>query len=83
MVEKRSDISLPKHLELNYPSQENIENCSLAFRHESQIFPHRYHFLLHAKILGITHPSTGEYIEFDAPLPEYFKDLLNKLRKQN
>ena len=38
---------------------------------------------LHAKILGITHPSTGEYIEFDAPLPEYFKDLLNKLRKQN
>ena len=37
---------------------------------------------LHAKILGITHPSTGEYIEFDAPLPDYFKDLLNKLRKQ-
>ena len=35
---------------------------------------------LHAKILGITHPSTGEYIEFDAPLPDYFKDLLNKLR---
>ena len=38
---------------------------------------------LHAKILGITHPSTGEYIEFDASLPDYFKDLLNKLRKQN
>ena len=38
---------------------------------------------LHAKILGITHPSTGEYIEFDAPLPNYFKDLLNNLRKQN
>ena len=38
---------------------------------------------LHAKILGITHPSTGEYIEFDAPLPDYFEDLLNKLRKQN
>ena len=37
---------------------------------------------LHAKILGITHPSTGEYIEFDAPLPDYFEDLLNKLRKQ-
>ena len=27
---------------------------------------------LHARILGITHPSTGEYMEFDAPLPEYF-----------
>ncbi|MGC4019621.1 MAG: RluA family pseudouridine synthase [Muricomes sp.] len=35
---------------------------------------------LHAKILGIHHPSTGEYMEFDAPLPEYFLQLLNKLR---
>ena len=30
---------------------------------------------LHAKILGITHPATGEYMEFDAPLPEYFMKL--------
>lgn len=37
---------------------------------------------LHAKILGIRHPSTGEYMEFDAPLPEYFSDLLDRLRKQ-
>lgn len=36
---------------------------------------------LHAKILGIIHPSTGEYMEFDAPLPEYFQQLLSKLRK--
>lgn len=36
---------------------------------------------LHARILGITHPSTGEYMEFDAPLPEYFSDLLQRLRK--
>ena len=35
---------------------------------------------LHAKILGIEHPITGEYMEFDAPLPEYFENLLNKLR---
>ena len=34
---------------------------------------------LHAKILGFCHPSTGEYIETDAPLPEYFSDLLRKL----
>ena len=25
---------------------------------------------LHAKILGITHPATGEYMEFDAPHQE-------------
>lgn len=31
---------------------------------------------LHAKILGIIHPSTGEYMEFDAPLPAYFENLL-------
>lgn len=35
---------------------------------------------LHAKILGIQHPRTGEYMEFDAPLPEYFEDLLKRLR---
>ena len=35
---------------------------------------------LHAKILGIRHPSTGEYMEFDAPLPEYFLHLLERLR---
>lgn len=35
---------------------------------------------LHAKILGIKHPSTGQYMEFDAPLPEYFETLLNRLR---
>ena len=35
---------------------------------------------LHAKILGFRHPSTGEYIETDAPLPEYFEDLLKKLQ---
>lgn len=38
---------------------------------------------LHAKILGITHPSTGEYMEFDAPLPEYFSDLLERLRRKS
>ena len=35
---------------------------------------------LHAKILGIRHPSTGEYMEFDAPLPDYFIRLLSTLR---
>lgn len=34
---------------------------------------------LHAKILGFIHPKTGEYIETDAPLPEYFETLLRVL----
>lgn len=36
---------------------------------------------LHAGVLGIIHPRTGEYMEFTAPLPEYFETLLHKLRK--
>ena len=35
---------------------------------------------LHAKILGFKHPASGEYIETDAPLPEYFKHLLEILK---
>ena len=34
---------------------------------------------LHAGILGFIHPRTGEYMEFTAPLPEYFTKLLNTL----
>lgn len=35
---------------------------------------------LHAKILGFHHPQNNEYIETDAPLPEYFLRLLNTLK---
>lgn len=38
---------------------------------------------LHAKILGIHHPRTNEYLEIDAPLPEYFTDLLEKLERMS
>ena len=34
---------------------------------------------LHAGILGFVHPRTGEYMEYSAPLPEYFERLLNIL----
>ena len=34
---------------------------------------------LHAKVLGFVHPRTGEYMEFEVSLPEYFEKLLNKL----
>lgn len=36
---------------------------------------------LHARVLGFIHPRTGEYLEFEAPLPPYFKALLERLRK--
>ena len=36
---------------------------------------------LHAMVLGFLHPVTNMYMEFTAPLPEYFLKLLEKLRK--
>lgn len=44
-------------------------------------FKHLQGQCLHAMVLGFIHPRTGEYIEFSAPLPEYFTDLLENLRK--
>ncbi|MGN7478673.1 RluA family pseudouridine synthase [Solibacillus silvestris] len=36
--------------------------------------------VLHAGVLGFIHPVTKEYLEFEAPLPEDFKQLLEELR---
>ncbi len=36
---------------------------------------------LHARILGFIHPTTKEYMEFEAPVPEYFTKLLQKLKR--
>ena len=35
---------------------------------------------LHAMVLGFVHPRSGEYMEFSAELPEYFEELLRKMR---
>ncbi len=36
---------------------------------------------LHAAHLTLVHPETGETMRFDAPLPEYFLNVLEKIRK--
>ena len=38
---------------------------------------------LHAKILGFKHPTTNQYMEFEAPRPDYFEELLEKFQKTN
>ena len=43
-------------------------------------FPNLQGQTLHAKTLGFIHPETGEYLEINAQLPEYFENLLKKLR---
>ena len=37
--------------------------------------------VLHAKTLGFIHPRSNKYVEFTSELPEYFKNLLENLRK--
>lgn len=36
---------------------------------------------LHARVLGFIHPTTKEYVEYEAPLPAYFEALLGKLKQ--
>lgn len=38
---------------------------------------------LHAKELGFVHPATGEWMQFDSSLPDWFQDYLNRLRKES
>lgn len=36
---------------------------------------------LHARLLGFSHPRSGEYMEFTSPLPGYFQAILAELAK--
>ena len=36
--------------------------------------------LLHSKILGFVHPTTGKYMEFESELPDYFLKVLKKIK---
>lgn len=36
---------------------------------------------LHASLIGFIHPRSGEYMEFEAELPEYFRKFLDTLKE--
>ncbi len=38
--------------------------------------------LLHAHMVGFVHPITNEYMEFSREIPEYFKEVLETLRRR-
>jgi 23S rRNA pseudouridine1911/1915/1917 synthase len=38
--------------------------------------------LLHAKVLGFVHPTSGEYMEFETEIPKQFKKILDILRNE-
>ena len=45
-------------------------------------FPSLQGQTLHAELLGIVHPRTGEYMEFHAPIPPYFEELLKRFERE-
>ncbi len=45
-----------------------VENCFKVLPRQA----------LHAKTLGFTHPTTGEFLQFDSPIPEDIKACLEK-----
>ena len=45
-------------------------------------FPSLQGQTLHAELLGIIHPRTGEYMEFHAPIPPYFEELLKRFERE-
>ena len=53
---------------------ETYTNRKAPFKLEGQV--------LHAMTIGFVHPSLHQYMEFDAPLPEYFTKLLEVLRSK-
>ena len=38
--------------------------------------------MLHAKTIGFYHPITNEYLEFEAPVPKKFEEILERYRKK-
>jgi 23S rRNA pseudouridine1911/1915/1917 synthase len=44
------------------------------------LFPRQ---MLHAELLGFTHPTTGEYLEFSAPVQEDMAEKIKELRDLN
>ena len=35
---------------------------------------------LHAMLIGFIHPTSRQYVEYEAPLPAYFENLLAKIK---
>lgn len=58
-------------------------SCDPVYGVKKEKVKHSGGQLLHAKTLGFIHPETKEYMEFSAPLPNYFENILCKLRNES
>jgi 23S rRNA pseudouridine1911/1915/1917 synthase len=58
------------------------QQLSILGEEYQQLLGSYEHPLLHAKILGLTHPITGEKLHFDVPLPQIMQETLNIAQKE-
>jgi 23S rRNA pseudouridine1911/1915/1917 synthase len=54
------------------------KKTELVLRERRKILFHRQ--MLHAELLGFTHPATGKYMEFSSPIPD---DMAGKIEQMN
>ena len=81
--DNRSAISVYKQSlhYVNYTRNDSGSIYNLIMFVKKCSFPTLQGQTLHARTLGIIHPRTGEHLEVNAPLPDYFEELLESLRK--
>ena len=76
---KEDNLKYISHLDLLRVFQRAFKRAKIRLRYSQGYNPHAKIGFGHPLSLG--YESTGEYMEFSAPLPEYFEKLLKKLPK--
>lgn len=80
----RVHLASVKHPLVGDPLYGAMSRSGRAGREMTAAYVEKYGLgqMLHAKTLGFIHPRTGEYMEFDSELPEYFRAMLESIRKR-
>ena len=47
---------------------------------KKKLIDEKFGQMLHAEKIGFVHPTTKEYMEFTAPVPDRFKEILEEFR---
>jgi 23S rRNA pseudouridine1911/1915/1917 synthase len=72
-------LKMPIICDSTYSSKnEHMMKLGPAYKEIIGDYPHPF---LHAKILGLVHPITGQKLRFEVPAPKLFQDVLEYSRK--
>ncbi|MGZ3786926.1 MAG: RluA family pseudouridine synthase [Bacteriovorax sp.] len=74
-------LKMPIICDSTYGSaNEHLMKLGTSYKEMIGNYPHPF---LHAKVLGLIHPITGEKLRFEVPPPKLFQDVLTLSRKNN